>query len=166
MEYTHNHTITSLQALSFRDISNQTKEKVWKLFDDGLSPGLAYFQFLKNLKEICDELEHPDLIYMKTKADRSLTPRRPDFNRLYQTYKNEKYGEKNGPVMFAQLEQVIKDYIEEHTDATIDFQPYSEEVTEDEDGMVVKPFILVIVTDQMKRVHKLVSKFIIKTWHF
>ena len=67
MEYTHNHTITSLQALSFRDISEQTKKNVWKLFDDGLSPGLAYFQFLKQLKDICQELDHPDLVYMKKK---------------------------------------------------------------------------------------------------
>ena len=111
MEYTHNHTITSLQALSFRDISILTKEKVWKLFDDGLSPGLAHFEFLKQLKNICKELDNPDLEYLKKKADRAITPRRPDFNRLYQTYKKEKYGERNGSVMFAQLDQVIQEYI-------------------------------------------------------
>ena len=156
MEYTHNHTITSLHAMSFRDISPQTKENVWKLFDDGLSPGVAHFEFLKQLKDLCDGLDKPEMAYMKKKADRSLTPRRPDFNRLYQAYKKEKYGERNGPVMFAQLSQVIEDYIKNYIDATIRYQPYQEEVGDEEETLVT-PFILAIVTEQMKRVHKLVS---------
>lgn len=156
MEYIHNHTINSLRALSFRDISEETKQKVYKLFDDGLSPGLAHFEFLKQLKNICEGLDDSDLAYLKQKADRSLTPRRPDFNRLYQTYKKEKYDERNGPIMFEQLDQVIQEYIKEYTQATIQFQAYKEEVGENEEN-VVTPFILVIVTDQMKRVHKLVS---------
>ena len=100
MEYFHNHTITSLQALSFRDIAPATKLKVFQLFDDGLSPGLAHYEFLKQLKNMCETLENADMAYMKYKADRSLTPRRPDFNRLFTIYKKEKYGEKNGAAMF------------------------------------------------------------------
>lgn len=158
MEYVHNHTITSLQALSFRDIAPPTKLKVFQLFDDGLSPGLAHYEFLKQLKNMCETLENADIAYMKQKADRSLTPRRPDFNRLYQSYKKEKYGERNGPVMFAQLDQLIQQYITEQSETTIQFQPYAEQPGEDDENVVVTPFILVIVTDQMKRVHKLVSK--------
>ena len=65
LEYTHNHTITSLQAMSFRDISAETKVKVWTLFDDGLSPGVAHFEFLKQLKDLCDGLDKPDMTYIK-----------------------------------------------------------------------------------------------------
>ena len=61
--------------------------------------------------------------------------------------------------MFAQLSQVIEDYTTDHTDATIKFQPYQEEVGDDEETLVT-PFILTILTEQMKRVHKLVSVFI------
>ena len=93
---------------------------------------------------------------MKKKADRSIAPRRPDFNRLYQRYSNEKYGARNGAEMFKQLDQVIKDYIEENTEASIKFQPY-EEVIEEENESTIIPFILAIVTAQMKRVHRLVS---------
>ena len=118
--------------------------------------GLAHYEFLKQLKDICKELDDPDLTYMKRKADRSLTPRRPDFNRLYVTYKEEKYGVRNGAEMFAQLDQVIQEHIKEFTDASIKFQAYEEEVGEDEETLVT-PFILVIVTEQMKRVHKNVS---------
>ena len=91
---------------------------------------------------------------MKKKADRSITPRRPDYNRLYYKYTSEKYGARNGFELFARLAQVISDYMEVYEDASFAFQPY--EVSEEEGEEVVIPFILVIVTEQMKRVHQLV----------
>ena len=48
MGYIHNHSITSLQVLSFRDISQETADKVWKLFDDGLSPGMLFSHWLNS----------------------------------------------------------------------------------------------------------------------
>ena len=92
---------------------------------------------------------------MKRKADRALTPRRPDYNRLYQAYSKEKF--EAGVEMFTHLDEVIKDYIKEYVDATIQFQPYEEDVGQDGE-QVITPFILVIVTEGMKRVHKFVSK--------
>ena len=76
--------------------------------------GLAHQQFLKDLKDLCKEMDNPDLTYMKKKSDRSITPRRPDYNRLYAAYSKEKFGVRNGIAMFAQLDQVIKDYINEY----------------------------------------------------
>ena len=97
---------------------------------------------------------------MKRKADRALTPRRPDYNRLYQAYSKEKFGARNGVEMFTHLDEVIKDYIKEYVDATIQFQPYEEDVGEDGEP-VITPFILIIVTERMKRVHKFVSTVIV-----
>ena len=84
-----------------------------------------------------------------------MTPRRPDYNRLYYKYTKEKYGARNGFELFAQLAQVISQYMELNEDASFAFQPY--EVNEEGDEEVVTPFILVVVTEQMKRIHKLVS---------
>ena len=56
--------------------------------------------------------------------------------------------------MFQQLDNLIQQYITEESDTTLQFQPYTEQPGEDDENLVVTPFILVIVTDQMKRVHK------------
>ena len=89
---------------------------------------------------------------MKAKADRATCPRRSDFNRLYAVYGKEKHGEKNGSEMFDKLEETLKEYNLKWKDASLKFQAYEE--IEDE---VITPFILVVITEQMKRVHHLVS---------
>ena len=115
--------------------------------------GLAYTQFLKDLKLTCNSQDkvQNDLDYHIKKANRSISPRRPDFNRLYQSYCKEKYGERNGSKMFEQLNEIVNSYQLENNDSAIKFQAYEE--SDDR----VSPFILVILTDLMKRVHLLVS---------
>ena len=53
--------------------------------------------------------------------------------------------------MFEQLNEVIRNYQTQMKDSTIKFQPY------EKDDDIVSPFILVILTEQMKRIHELVS---------
>ena len=53
--------------------------------------------------------------------------------------------------MFMQLGRVVNDYIEEFPGASVKFQSY-EEVNE-VDKEEITPFILVIVTERMKRIH-------------
>ena len=102
-------------------------------------------------------MENPDLSYLKKKADRSITPRRPDFNRLYYAYSKEKNGARNGAEMFMHLDQVVNKYIEEFTGASVKFQSYEEVNDAEKEETVITPFILIIVTERMKRVHQLVS---------
>jgi len=90
-----------------------------------------------------------ELIYHKIKADRSICPKRPDFNRLYSAFNREKYGSKNGKEMFQQLDPNVCDYIEKYPEFSIEFQQY-----EDSDEHV-QPFILTIMTPLMKRVHSM-----------
>ena len=89
--------------------------------------------------------------YHKIKADRSKTPRRQDFNRLYSTFCKENFGSKNGAEMFECLTQRISEYKQENEESSIDFQRYED--FED----VVTPFIMVIITPLMKRVHEMVN---------
>ena len=81
------------------------------------------------------------------KADRSLCPRRQDFNRLYADFCKDKYGEKNGAMMFVALEERVDEYCHLNPDSTVKFQKY------EECGDEITPFILAIVTPLMKRVH-------------
>ena len=108
--------------------------------------GIAYNQFLRDLKISCEN----DLGYCLQKSNRSLAPRRPDFNRLYQAYCQEKYGSRNGAEMYSHLNQVVSSYLQEEHDALVTFQAY--EQTEEE----TITFILAMVTPQMKRVHNMV----------
>ena len=116
--------------------------------------GLAYHQFLRELKISCDADNQSEFEYLRRKADRALCPRRPDFNRLYYSYCTEKYGARNGSEMFEQLDQVVIEYKAQHKNASVAFQAY------EESGNEIIPFILVIVTEQMKRIHQLVRVYI------
>ena len=53
VEWTHNHPVNSLQSLSFKDISEETKGQILLLFKLGFTPGLAYKEFLLKTKESC-----------------------------------------------------------------------------------------------------------------
>ena len=53
--------------------------------------------------------------------------------------------------MFEQLDQVVKDYMKEFTEASIEFQSYEEVHVmdeEDKEAIIITPFILVIVTEK------------------
>ena len=95
------------------------------------------------------------IAYMTKKADRATCPRRPDFSRLYEAYNKEMYGERNGGAMFDKLEETLKEYKVKWKEASLKYQEY-----EEIDGTIITPFILVVITEQMKRVHLLVSIYI------
>ena len=78
LQNNHNHPTQSLEAKSFIDLTDLVKEKVNSLFELGMSPSLAYKEFLKNLRKDCKD----ELMFHKQKADRSLCPRRRNFNCL------------------------------------------------------------------------------------
>ena len=89
---------------------------------------------------------------MVKRADRSLAPRRPDFNRLYQAYCEEKYGSRNGVEMFANLDKVIEEYKDQNPTSSVRYQPYLE--VDDQK----QPFILTVITPLMHRVHEKASE--------
>ena len=89
--------------------------------------------------------------YHVKKSDRSISPRRPDFNRLYSAYCKEKFGAKNGMEMFDNLNARVEEYVSSHEGSSIKFQKYAEREEN------TTPLILTIITPMMKRVHMTVS---------
>ena len=81
-EWNHNHPTHSLQVLSFKDVPTDAVEKIKILFKNGFTPGLAYREYLKDLRARCDN----ELAFHHILADRSKAPRRRDFNSLYAEY--------------------------------------------------------------------------------
>ena len=82
VEWKHNHSVETLEASNFRDLSFECIEKVNKLYESGHTPSTARQQYLKELRATCSD----ELTYHKKKADRSVTPRKRDFNHLYSKF--------------------------------------------------------------------------------
>ena len=129
-------------------------ESIRKLFEDNLTPSLAYFDYIQQLrKESKDELD-----FHEKKADRSFCPRRRDFNYLYKKFCNEKFGSKNGEKMFLELERKINTFQEDHADSKVSYQPFDMENN--------NPLIIALVTPLMARVHEEVLVVICFCEHF
>ena len=99
LEWTHNHPINSLQSLSFKDIRPDISAEIHQLFESNFTPGLAYREFWRRTKEL-----YPSEIYFhKLISDRSVFPRRTDYNFLYTEYHRSKFGTQNTSAMFQKL---------------------------------------------------------------
>lgn len=97
--WNHNHATKSMHVLSFKDISDCSKEKIRLLFERGLLPGSAYKELLRQLKSECSS----DVEYHLRLSDRSIVPRRHDFNAIYGQFTKEKFGTGNIQEMYKQL---------------------------------------------------------------
>ena len=145
IEHNHNHAVSSLEARSFRMLSDEIKMEIETLFSSGFTPSQAYNEFLKNLQSNSDN----ELQFHLNKADRSKCPRRRDFNSLYIKYCHQIFGGRNGVEMFDKLEERIRYFLECNEGAKISYQLYNKE----EDTAL----ILAIVTPLMNRVHSKVA---------
>lgn len=149
MEWSHNHSVQSLHLLSFKDISDSVIRRIEGMFARGLLPCTAHRELLRQLRSECKD----DLEYHRRLSDRSQAPRRKDLftpSIIYTfIYKKEHFGSGSLSNMFSALEERIKGLQEKDEDYIIKFQQFDEAINQ--------PFILVVITPLMKRVHKLVN---------
>ena len=68
IEWCHNHPIKSLQAKSFKDLSPDVTSKIKQYFADGMTPGTAYQEFIRDLRSL---FQNDLLGFHATVADRS-----------------------------------------------------------------------------------------------
>lgn len=81
-----------MQSFSFKSISDNVAASIKQLFQRSMTPSLAYYEFLQQLRaNAINELD----IHIK-KADRSICPKRGDLNTLYKKYCQEEFGGKMG----------------------------------------------------------------------
>ena len=141
---TVDHSLETLEASNFRDLSPECTERVLKLFESGHTPATARQQYLKELKESCqDELE-----FHRKKANRAVMPRKRDFSYLYTQFGKDRYGGQ-GVMMFERLSERLQQYKKDNSEATTCYQMYEGDDT---------PLIIAIVTPLMNRVHKEVQQ--------
>lgn len=144
LEWRHNHSVSSLQAWSYKDIPKNVLDDIKSMYKRGLTPSMAFREYMQDLRNKCSS----DIEYHLFKADRSKCPRRGDFYNIYTHFCVELYGAKNGEIMFSTLKEKLKE-IQESLPGMV----YKEV---DYDETENQPFILAIVTPLMKRVHKMV----------
>ena len=135
----------SIPARSFL-VASDAISKINGLFEIGCTPSSAYRGFLCGLRKICEN----ELDFHIKKVDRSITPRRRDFNNLYKKYCLENFGGKDCAEMFEKLGEKIEQFLQMEPESCIKYSTYDA----DEDS----PFILAIVTPLMQRVHTMVSR--------
>ena len=138
------HSVHLLYTFTFKDIPTSVTNTITKMYFGGLLPGGAYREFLRQLRSECKD----DLEFYRRLSGRSEAPQREDFNRIYSDLKQERFGIGSMSDMFATLEKIIKDLKEKDAEYTTEYQKFEEEINQ--------PFITVVITPLMKRVHKLV----------
>ena len=102
LNYEHNHSVTSLQVLSFRDLSLEVKDKIVQLFKLGYPPSKAYHEYIRELNS-----KYPGSTFQQIAADRYILPKRHDFNNLYDSYVTELYGQRNSVGIYNKLKGKI-----------------------------------------------------------
>ena len=149
IEWNHNHVIQAGQSYSFEDIPVGVIERIKNMYQLNYTPGLAYREFLKGVKCACkNEMEFHERL-----SHRSIIPWRRDFNQIYTQFKIEVYGSKNLTTMFTLLKSKIQQLVENERDFSIQFNEFNTEEN--------SPFILTFITPLMKRVHTMVSEWLI-----
>ena len=144
IEWNHNHPTNSLHALSFKEIPDEVVNKINDMFSNGLLPGAAHKEFMRQLRCDCKDV----IEYHLRLADQSKVPRRADFNYIYSSYNKKLYGTESLKSMYAKIKDRIAALKEKDENYSICLQEF--------DQMLDRPFILTIVTPMMKRIHKLV----------
>ena len=105
----HNHQTNSLPALSHRNVSKKTKDKVMHLYSQRHTPATALRKMKNDLaNKCCDNSDINEFEFLM--ADRAHILRRNDMLYLYTQYNQNLFGGKNGSSLFSCLEEKINEY--------------------------------------------------------
>ena len=140
IEFIHNHSIESANAVKFHIVSNDTKKNFFELFEAGHSPSSAYHEYKNLLRAKYGEQ------YVTISADRAIMPDYKWVYRQYEEYIQTKFGKINSPEAFEKAVDKVKDYNEKHNENLCVIEQVSGET-------------IVAVCDKLsKRVHKLLPQ--------
>ena len=152
LHYHHNHPTESAHALSFRDVSESTKEAYYCYFQNGHSAATARHHHELNLLLSLpkDEIE-PAL------ADRSINPQPNDVFRLFLKWRETQHGPANGDKMFECLEAEVKRYNSETGGKAFVQRCVKRSQSESWEQTVNQPMIIAICTPLVQRAHQYIK---------
>ena len=141
IKFTHNHVINSAEALSFRRVKKEVREKYLELFKNGHSPASALHAYEDELHlNATNEQELVELL-----ADRSSNPDYDFVLKLFQQNREAVLGARNGKLMFERLVEVVNEY---------NASGQGKAAIQEYDSSTGNSYILCIVTGLMCRVHE------------
>ena len=169
ISFNHNHPIKSAHVLSFRPVSDETKQKIFEYFQKGHTASSAYHWH--ETKLFLDSNEDQMSI-----VDRAANPNKSDFSRLYEEWRTSELGSDNGKPMFDQLQAEIDAYnaamgskggnvILQRFVGTVDVDHTSDSDSEEcpkkkrlKSNEREVPMVVAICTPLMSRVHQFVQQ--------
>ncbi len=172
LKFCHNHSVHSAHTLSFRPLSEATKEKIFTLFTKGHSAASARHAYETELMLQCADDGQE---VQKVLADRAVNPTVQDYSRLYDKWRESELGRDNGPGLFESLQSEVDKYnstnarvggkaklqvFESHCDTEL-----SDECVDSDEGSIqppppkkrkvtTQPMILALCTPLMVRAHE------------
>lgn len=141
IKFVHNHVIHSAESLSFRRVKDDVCNKYLELFANGHSPATALRTYEDSLYLQADNEEE----LTKLLANRGQNPDYGYILHLFEQYRNNHLGGRNGMLMFQRLKDEVNNYNNSGQGRAI-FQEY--------DSQLGKAYILCIVTNLMSRIHE------------
>ena len=145
IKYTHNHVVKSAESLSFRRVDKKVREELINLFKDGHSASSA----LRAYEDILHLNATNEQELLEILADRASNPGYDYVAGLFQQYRKESLGSRNGESMFKRLKVAVENY---------NNSGHGKAVLQEFDARIGKSFILCIVTSLMYRVHQRVPQ--------
>ena len=153
LNHIHNHAIDVADALRFRPMSENTKDKYYDLFRQGHSPASAHLEYETNLTYSDD----PQML-----ADRNVNPKVSDVYNLFNKWRKCNLGVRSGEQLFTELERRVAvyndSYREQGGNASIQRYCKASLKTSSDGKEEDQPLILAICTPLMSRVHQLISQ--------
>ena len=106
VRFTHKHIINSAEALSFRRVKDEVREKYLELFKDGHSAASALYSYEDELHlSVADDQELIELL-----ADRASNPNYDYVVKHFHQYRESILGSRNGKPMFERMANIISNY--------------------------------------------------------
>ena len=141
IKFNHNHVINSAESLSFRNVSDETYEKLVELFKDGHSPSSTLFTYEDELYlKATNDQELLELL-----SDRASNPDYDTVLHLFRKYRETALGSRNGNLMFERLRSIVEEY---------NNSGWGKAALQEFDANTGKALILCVVTGLMCRVHE------------
>ncbi|PKK71418.1 hypothetical protein RhiirC2_778435, partial [Rhizophagus irregularis] len=106
IKFTHNHVIDSAESLSFQRVKGEVRERFLELFADGHSSASAKYSYEDELHLSAEN----DQELLEMLADRGKNLDYSYIYRLFQEYRNNTLGSRNGTKMFERLTEAINNY--------------------------------------------------------
>ena len=109
LDFTHNHSINSANAMKYRPVSEDCKAKFMELFQKDFTPSGAFAWYKKDLQAGKTDLEILHLM-----ADRSIMPDYLWVFHQHKSYIESTYGPETGPEAFKLAKEKISSYNKKH----------------------------------------------------